>query len=227
MSEPRRKRGREKIYDAERTREVILNAAETVFAEHGFDGTSVDSIAEEAGYNKSLIFQYFGNKLGLYTEVLKHADREANELMVRAFAPLLEDETATFDASRLRKLLETVTQTLFDYLLAHPRFVRMLTWEMAEGWQTYRQIASQFSSDDVDLFEALFRRAPGLFRSRFVPMLQLTTAMQTCLTYLASLPLYQTLLPEEDVSSGESLARARDYLVDFIVAGLMADLPEA
>ena len=44
-----------------------------------------------------------------------------------------------------------------------------------------------------------------------------------CLTYLASLPVYQLLLPEEDVSSVESQARAREYLVDFVVAGMMAD----
>jgi TetR/AcrR family transcriptional regulator len=47
-----------------------------------------------------------------------------------------------------------------------------------------------------------------------------------CLTYLASLPLYQLLLPEEDVSSVESQARAREYLVDFVVAGMMADPAE-
>src|SRR5438067_12849186 len=102
MPEPKRKRGRERVYDAERTRETILNAAEAVFAEHGFDGTSVDAIAAEAGYNKSLIFQYFGNKLGLYTQVLKRADREMSELLARVFAPLLQDETAAAHAHQFR-----------------------------------------------------------------------------------------------------------------------------
>jgi len=52
-----------------------------VFAEHGFDGTSVYAIAARASYNKSLLFQYFGNKLGLYAEVLKRADRDMGELL--------------------------------------------------------------------------------------------------------------------------------------------------
>jgi hypothetical protein len=47
-----------------------------------------------------------------------------------------------------------------------------------------------------------------------------------CLTYLASLPLYQLLLPEEDISSVESQACAREYLVDFVVAGMTADPAE-
>lgn len=228
MPKPGRKRGRERVYDAERTRETILNAAEAVFAEHGFDGTSVDAIAAEAGYNKSLIFQYFGDKPGLYTEVLKRADKEVNELLARVFAPGLADETAASHAHQFRTFLETMMQTLFDYLFEHPRFVRMLIWEMAEGWQTYVQIASQFPTEDVDQFETLFHKARSaeLLRSSFVPAIQLATVGQMCLTYLASLPLYQVLLPAEDVSSVESRARAREYFVAFVVHGMMIDLPE-
>src|SRR5205823_818083 len=108
MSEPKRKRGRERIYDAQRTREAILNAAEAVFAEHGFDGTSVDAIAAEAGYNKSLLFQYFGDKLGLYTQVLKRADREVGELLARLFASGLSAETVAFQAHQFSALLATI-----------------------------------------------------------------------------------------------------------------------
>ena len=221
MSEYGKRRG-------ETTREAILTAAEVVFAEHGFDGARIDTIAEVSGYNKTLIFRYFGDKPGLYAEVLKRSDREANELLARVFAPLLEDETAASHAHQFRTFLATMMQTLFDYLLAHPRFVRILTWEMAEGWQTYTQIASQFPAEDTDQFETLIHKArsAGLLRSSYFPVIQLSTVGQMCLTYLASLPLYQVLLPEEDVSSVESRARAREYIVDFVVAGMMADPAE-
>src|SRR5258705_13958891 len=61
--EPRR-RGRER--DAEAARADILSAAEEVFAQRGFSGARVDEIAAASGYNKALIFRYFGDKLGLY-----------------------------------------------------------------------------------------------------------------------------------------------------------------
>src|SRR5437764_1794594 len=125
MSEPRRKRGRERVYDAQRTREAILGAAEAVFAEHGFDGTSVDAIAAEAGYNKSLLFQYFGDKLGLYTQVLKRADREMGELLARLFTSALSAETVILHEQQFRAFLATMVGTLFDYLRDHPRLVRM------------------------------------------------------------------------------------------------------
>src|SRR5437667_10904346 len=86
--------------DANKSRKAILDAAAEVFAEHGFDGARVDAIASTSGYNSGLLFRYFGDKLGLYTEVLKRADEEMSELLARVFAPLLMDESIASDAQR-------------------------------------------------------------------------------------------------------------------------------
>src|SRR5215469_7598351 len=124
MSDPEPRRGR--WHDAKGTREAILNAAEAVFAEHGFDGARYDAIAQAAGYNKSLIGQYFGDKLGLYAEVVKRIDRDITELGMRVLAPLLENETLVSDAGRFRTFLETTIGLLFDYQLGHPHFMRII-----------------------------------------------------------------------------------------------------
>ena len=226
MSEPEPRRGR--AHDAKGAREAILNAAEAVFAQHGFDGARIDAIAAEAGYNKSLLFQYFGDKLGLYAEVNKRIDRDINELGVRVLAPLLEDETITSDAYRFRTFLETTIGALFDYLLEHPRLVRIILWEQAEGWQTYARIFSQFETEDVDQIRTLFSKArrAGLLRSDFDPLIQLVVAEQICWSYLATIPLYQMVLPGEDQSSAVALARAREFIVAFVVSGMMVDPPE-
>src|SRR5450759_1417839 len=91
MMSPDRQPRRER--DAESARQAILDAAEEVFAENGFDGARIDAIAAASEYNKSLIFHYFDDKLGLYAEVVKRADREMTALQVRVLTPLLEDET--------------------------------------------------------------------------------------------------------------------------------------
>lgn len=216
MSEIARKRG-------EASREAILEAAEIVFAEHGFDGARVDQIAHHSGYDKKLLFRYYGDKLGLYTEILKRADQEAHALLASVFVSLLEDESAVFQEQQWKRFLTTMVQTLFDYLLAHPRFLRMLTWEMAEGWQTFTQIATSFPPEYTDQFERLFQqaRSAGLLRSHFSPVILFTMLLQICQIYLASLPLYQTLLPDSDLASPHALAQARKSLADFVVAGIM------
>ena len=222
-TQPKRER------DAEVARQAILDAAEQVFSENGFDGARIDAIAATSGYNKSLIFHYFGDKLGLYAEVVKRADREMTELQERVLTPLFKDETIPTNALAFKAFLETVVIAVFDYLAEHPRFIRTMLWEQAEGWQTYSKLISQFTTEDVDQFETIFRKAynAGLLRSDFVTSIQLTTILQICLSYLTFIPLYQMfLLPGEDLFSPAALARAREYIVSFVVHGMLTDLPE-
>ncbi|MHA3020741.1 TetR/AcrR family transcriptional regulator [Mycobacterium sp. BMJ-28] len=53
----------------ERTRSLLLDAAEEVFAERGFMAASLDDIARAAGYTKGAIYQHFSTKEGLFLAV--------------------------------------------------------------------------------------------------------------------------------------------------------------
>jgi AcrR family transcriptional regulator len=63
-------------YDAAATKDALLGAAVTVFAERGFDRTTVRDIANLAGVNQALLFRYFGSKEALFKEVMTRAGRE-------------------------------------------------------------------------------------------------------------------------------------------------------
>ncbi len=52
--------------------ERIMAAAETVFAEHGFRGATIDEIARSAEMSKPNLLYYFKNKAALYRAVLEH-----------------------------------------------------------------------------------------------------------------------------------------------------------
>ncbi len=210
---------------SEKTRLAILDAAEVVFSEHGFDGARIDAIAEASGHNKTLIFRYFGDKLNLYAEVLKRVDKQAGEPSVQFIAPLLGDETILTDVHRFREFLRTALGTFFDYMAAHPRVMRMILWEHAEGWQTYVKVASLFEIEGFEQFEAFISKAQatGLLRSGLDLSVLFLLAEQICWTYPTSLPFYQLVLPGRDLSSPVALARAREQIVDFIVAGFIVD----
>lgn len=60
-------------------RERLLDVAEPLFAEHGYNGTSVRVVASAAGVNQALIAYYFGSKEGLYLSVF---ERRGRPLMV-------------------------------------------------------------------------------------------------------------------------------------------------
>lgn len=59
--------------------ERILTAAETLFAEHGFDAVSINVIAKRAGVSKANVFHHFNSKDELYIAVLRAACRDAAE----------------------------------------------------------------------------------------------------------------------------------------------------
>jgi TetR/AcrR family transcriptional regulator len=220
MSRPGSRSGR--THDAEGAREAILNAAEEVFAEHGFDGARVHAIAAVAGYNKSLIFQYFGDKLNLYAEVIRRADEQTRAMQNEALDTLLGTGT-TFDAEQIRLLLRKFVGWYFDYLKEHPHIQRIYMWEMAEGWQTMAKILTQRDFDDVDQFAPVLAKLQeaGLLRPGLNTLLQLSTALFTCVLYLSLPPFYRVLLPDFDFSSSAELALAREFVIEFIIDGLL------
>ena len=223
MAEPERREG--KARDSHRTRAAILDAAEEVFAQHGFDGARVEVIANTSGYNNSLLFRYFGDKLGLYTEVLKRADREMSELLARVFIPLLKDETITSDAKRFRDFLSITFGAVFDYMIEHPNFMRLLNWEQAEGVQTFVRIASNFEPTDLVQFEALFSKAfrAGLVRPDLDVVVMVVLVSQICWSALAALPLYQLVIGGRDLSSATVLTHLREQIIALLVAGVTLD----
>ena len=211
--------------DAKRARAAILDAAEAVFAQHGFDGARVEAIAAASGYNSGLLFRYFGDKLGLYAAVLTRADKEMSDLLARVFGPLLEDETVTSDANRFRSFLRTTFGAIFDYLVEHPHFMRILNWEQAEGVQTFAKIASHFEPTDLVQFEALFSQArtTGLVRPDLDVVIMVVLVAQICWSAPVMLPLYQLVLAGRDFSSATALTHLREQIIALLVTGVMRD----
>jgi TetR/AcrR family transcriptional regulator len=225
MPDPASRRGR--THDAEGTREAILNAAEQVFAEHGFDGARIDLIAQTSGYNKSLIFQYFDDKLGLYSAVIRRADDQTRDLQNDALNTLMQTDS-TFNPGQLRDLFGGFIGWYFDYLLRCPNIQRIYMWEMAEGWQTFSKIASQRDYDDIDQFGPALGKlqTAGLLRSELNPLLQFSPALYVCNVYLSILPLYRVFLPGTDFNSPDELKKGRDFVISFIINGLLITPPK-
>ena len=100
---------------SERTRRLLLEAAFEEFAEHGYAGARVASIAARAGVNKQLISYHFGGKRGLYEQMQAR--------WLRRESAFRDDDPA---------LPELVTRYL-DATLADPRSVRLAARHMLDG----------------------------------------------------------------------------------------------
>ncbi|POH57654.1 TetR/AcrR family transcriptional regulator [Arthrobacter glacialis] len=105
-------------WDTARTRTLLLDAATEQFAQKGLAGTRVDAVARDAGVNKERIYQYFGNKEGLFDAVLLRA----LECFLMA-VPLEGNGIAA---------VGEFAGCLFDEYTARPQLPRLLAWEGLE-----------------------------------------------------------------------------------------------
>src|SRR6201996_5163560 len=62
-------------------RQQLLDIGRRLFAERGFEGTSIEEIAAQAGVSKPVVYEHFGGKEGLYAVVV---DREVERLTTAA-----------------------------------------------------------------------------------------------------------------------------------------------
>ena len=102
--------------------------------------------------------------------------------------------------------------------------MRIFQWEMAEGWQNYRQIAGQIDNSDIDLMKPLMAKLQetGLLRSDFDPWAQFVTITFMPMLFLACLPFFQVFPAVGDGSVPGGMDRAREFVMDFVAGGLLA-----
>lgn len=92
------------------TRTQLLEAAGAVFAEVGFRDTTVREVCRRAGANVAAVNYHFGDKDGLYAEVLRYAHVKAFEAH-----PVLPGVTEkTPPAEKLRVFVHSFLQRIFD-----------------------------------------------------------------------------------------------------------------
>lgn len=76
--------GRRRRLKAEERRESILQAANLVFGQRGYDTVRIDDVAAAAGVSKALIYEHFRSKQELYGELMNRAALEMLERIVAA-----------------------------------------------------------------------------------------------------------------------------------------------
>ncbi len=86
-------------------REQLLDVGRALFAQKGYDATSIEEIAARAGVSKPVVYEHFGGKEGLYAVVV---DRE--------MSALLERLTVALSAGHPRQLVERAALALLTYI---------------------------------------------------------------------------------------------------------------
>ncbi|HEV8455208.1 MAG TPA: TetR/AcrR family transcriptional regulator [Gemmatimonadales bacterium] len=117
----------ERVRDPDRSRTSILDAAEQLFADQGYDATSLNQVGAAAGVSRGTPGYFFGSKAELYQAVLDRSFAEVRDAVragrARALASNESSET----------ILAGAVSDYFDFLAARPNFVRLIEREALSG----------------------------------------------------------------------------------------------
>jgi AcrR family transcriptional regulator len=138
---------------SEITRERILKAAERLFAERGYEATSVRAIVDKARVNQAAVNYHFAGKEGLYREVLRAAFRALTEHQLahaeEAKAMSREQALGEFVRRQLRPL------TARDEFSRH---MRIFNWETVRPTAVFRKLLREETAPFMGLAVDLVRR---------------------------------------------------------------------
>ena len=208
------------------TKERILDAAENLFMEHGFEATSLRAITAAAAVNLAAVNYHFGTKEELFQSVLTRRLDPMNQERVTLLTRL-EAEAAPEPLS-----CEKILMALFIPALTISRdperggnnFLRLLGRAYADPAPFIRRFLSEQYAVMIARFKTAFARAlPNLPRKELSWRLHfIMGALSYTLAGTDALKLIAELNPHE-TDNDEVLLRR---LAPFLLAGLQAPLPD-
>ena len=151
MTEPVARGGPRVRMTGTQRRAQLLEVGRSLFARKGFDGTSIEEIAAEAGVSKPVVYEHFGGKEGLYAVVV---DREMQSLADRITTAL-----ARADSRGNRALLERAALALLEYVESSTDGFRILVRDssVAPAGGTFASLINDIASQVEHILAAAFR----------------------------------------------------------------------
>jgi AcrR family transcriptional regulator len=200
-----------------RTRQRILEAAGEVFAASGYRAATVRDIVHRAGANVAAINYHFGDKAGLYAEVLKYAHTCA----MTKYPPDMGLKASATPRQRLHAFVRSFLFRMLDE--GRPAWHgKLMAREMAEPTGTLEAIVKDgvrphFAALQSIIAEVLGTKAAEVNREhvRYCAW----SIVGQCLYYFYARPVILQLAPGQGFDAADVEAIAR-HITDFSLAAL-------
>jgi len=199
--------------------ERLLNAAEGLFCENGFDGTSIREIAAAAKCNVASVSYYFGGKEKLYTDVWRRHILVLRDRQIASIEKVMSEEQGK---PSLEELLRSFAETFVGSLVDETEsscLIKLMSREMLD-----RNLPSNMFVDEMikptlgAMQKALGKTCPDLQKSR-VPLMVFSVVGQLIHLVRVRTMFKQNGSPDLPIFD---LAEAVDHIVKFSAAGIRA-----
>jgi len=198
----------------------LLDAAERLFCERGFKGTSIRDIAASAGCNIASVNYYFGSKEKLYEEVWRRHLIPMRDARISSIDKVMSQTGVRPDLEDLlRSFADTFVGSMVDASKAS-RLSKLMAREYIDGHLPTNMFMNEVMAPTITaMHSALMKTCPDLDESKILPV------VFSVIGQLVHLVHVKTLLEQggDDLSlpifdSDEVI----DHIVKFSAAGIRA-----
>jgi len=151
-----------RVSEQEDARARLIDAAIKLFAEKGYEGTSVRDLASAAGANVAAVSYHFGSKDALYTEALRACLApcgEMRERMQKHLDAALKNRSRKAAEEALRGCIQDFLEVLVSPAARHSHLVMR---EQSEGKQRFEPVIREFFQPVGSILrEVILMLAPG------------------------------------------------------------------
>jgi AcrR family transcriptional regulator len=190
--------------------EQILRIAEEVFAERGFQATTMEDIAERVGVTKPLIYEYFGSKEGLLSACITSARTQLRVATEAAWQGVGAD-------APLEVIFRAGVGAFFTFIDEHVTAFVLIQQEGAVASHASPLIESIREQQSAATM-ATFRKAPALAA---VPDQQLEGYVEVIIGACERVAVWRTRRPELSAKD------ATEIVVSSVWSGLSALVPQS
>jgi AcrR family transcriptional regulator len=141
------------------TRTRILDAAEELFMQHGFEGTSMRQLTARAGVNLAAVNYHFGSKDALIEAVFKRRLDPMNAERVAALDALEKDGTALASVDIIRAFVVPSLRLIEDAKGGGRNFIRLLGRTYTEPAKAVRALIGQMYAPTMERYKRALERA--------------------------------------------------------------------
>nr|WP_260258768.1 TetR/AcrR family transcriptional regulator [Vibrio intestinalis] len=202
------------------TKEKILDVAEALFAEHGFNDTSLRTITSKAGVNLAAVNYHFGDKKTLVRAVLNR--------YLEAFMPAVADGLITLNLNQhftMNQVFEALRVPLMSLDNLRPNGANQFMSLIGRGYTDVqghlRWFITTRYTDTLELFtQSVMKANPNLSREALFWRLHFT--LGTCVFTMASSQALAEIASNDYQQTVDAQALL-DRLIPFLAAGVSAD----
>lgn len=195
------------------TRDKLIEAAGQVFAERGYQAATIRDICRRAGANVAAVNYTFGDKMGLYTEVLRDSVRAAQTAVMRAAL-----DSSLSPEEMIRGVIRARLMSLCGGTRPDWHF-RLVMHEFSNPTPAMARVVDEGMRPIYDRMRNAVGKILGLPADHATTRLSVNSIVGQILFYTFSQPVLARLQPELKLTA-DQLDRIADHIADFSLAYL-------